>query len=182
MSFISAIAPMLSGTTNAVTVTLARNAAGTLVATLIPKLTITEQQEADPAIAPLKAVLARPFCIDLPDSDPDAAFSAILGGVVPCRDTAQVALDEYLAAVQKAKAEAEAAAAAKAAKAAEKAKATPAKGAKAAKPAPVAEASDEGEDDGEGDEADDKSDTASCDAAPAPAPMQPAPALLADLF
>jgi len=184
MSFISSVKPLLASNTDSLTITLNRNTAGQLVATVVPRINVSEAQENDPAVATLKAALARPLLVELPEADPDATFSAILAAVVPSRDAAQVALTEYLAALEAAKADAKS-------KADAKAKATPAKGAKSAsKPATVtttAEADTDGDDDGDGD-GDDAQQSSEATApateasasAGASAPAQPA--LLADLF
>lgn len=190
MSFISAISPLLSSNTSAITVTLSRNAAGTLTATVIPKITVTDAQESDPAIATLKAALARPVMLELPDADPDTTFNSILAAVAPARDAAQIALSDYLAAIEKAKAEAKAQDEAKKAKTAEKTKATPAKGAKATKPAAAAATESDDDEDDDGDDASEAPASVSVAAQPAAAaePSAPTatpaaqPALLADLF
>ena len=187
MSFIAAVKPLLSSNTDSITITLNRNTAGQLTATVVPRIALTEAQESDPAIAILKAALARPLLVELPEVKPDATFSAILAGVAPSRDAAQVALTEYLAAIEAAKAEAKAKAEETKAKADAKAKATPAKGAKAAKPAAVttsddSSGDDDGDDDAESDSASSGTDTATAPVPAASTTETAQPALLADLF
>jgi len=185
MSFIAAVKPLLSSNTDSITITLNRNTVGQLTATVVPRIALTEAQESDPAIGILKAALARPLLVELPEVEPDATFSAILAGVAPSRDAAQVALTEYLAAIEAAKAEAKAKAEETKAKADAKAKATPAKGAKAAKPAASTTSDDSSaDDDGDDDAAESDSASSGTDTAAAPVPVvaAPQPSLLADIF
>lgn len=191
MTFLKALVPLLPSAAS-FQVHLS-NKDGKLNVLLLPQLAPAQDDE-DPGVAALRAVLASAVKVEVPaDADPDTYIASALNELAGVRGEAVSALDAYRAAVAAAKDAAKAADDARRADAAKKATtkaAKPAKGAAPAAAASTAQASQEAvqgeEEDGADDAATDAADSVEtgddADTASAPVPPPAAATAQSNLF